>query len=57
MPVRPWCDFVAEDCGVELKIVWVGNFEFDGIGALLVRCQHGSSSYNILIARTNPYKK
>ena len=35
MPVRPWCDFVAEDCGVELKIVSMGNFEFDDIGALL----------------------
>ena len=35
MPFRPWCDFVAEDCGIELKIVWMGNFEFDGIGALL----------------------
>ena len=35
MPVRPWCDFVAEGCGVELKTVSMGNFEFDDIGALL----------------------
>ena len=57
MPFRPWCDFVAEDCGVELKIVSMGNFEFDDIGALLSIVNMVVLVIIFLIARTNPYKK